>query len=560
MNSTPTSNRYTLISEKSSGYESEKYDSLYHKVHKPIFPPPPLGSKTNSCEFSNPCTPLPKKVNTPTFSTNLRCGIFPRWDTLSSAQKHGSFPTIPLFSKITNASTPLESPKPRTSVPMSTGFLSKYEQKHSAFKDIQGFSSVPPHTPCKKSRHFRIMEPSTPPSPSVAYFHGSLKRSKLDDEMENMDMSEEELELPFLHSNASLDQTSLFDTPTKIRFSSSPLGTSWKDDGDLGSVLSSTTMNSAHLLSAGTVDEFTDDSSDWVERLHEQFAFVYPEHEGEFSKVYRATNSNSQKPDETEVSVVKVTCRRFTSQKDKMRQLREATILQSLYGNEHIIAIRDFWDWHGHLFIETEYCQNGNFATFLEELSIVQPLDSFRLWKVSFQLLMALHAVHDNGFLHLDVKPANIFITRSGDLKLGDFGMATPVPVPAGTDVEGDRVYIAPEVLTNHEYSGAADIFSLGLVLLEAATNVVLPQNGPKWQQLRSADFSQIPWLPVEPPLPSLQRQQHVLREMIYEMLSPDVASRPKASDLLQRPEFDWVKRKAQLGAIVFEPVTSWLD
>lgn len=70
--------------------------------------------------------------------------------------------------------------------------------------------------------------------------------------------------------------------------------------------------------------------------------------------------------------------------------------------------------------------------------------------------------IHDNEILHLDLKPANIFVTAEGRLKIGDFGMASVWPRAAGDgfEREGDKEYMAPEVLQGR-YSQAADIFGL---------------------------------------------------------------------------------------------------
>jgi mitosis inhibitor protein kinase SWE1 len=104
------------------------------------------------------------------------------------------------------------------------------------------------------------------------------------------------------------------------------------------------------------------------------------------------------------------------------------------------------------------------------------------------------------GVIHFDLKPANILITATGGLKIGDFGLASrwprisPTAVLAGsglggdvgsgnaevtkmTDREGDRVYMPPEMLRGH-YSMAADIFSYGLMILEVATNICVPDGG----------------------------------------------------------------------------------
>lgn len=102
--------------------------------------------------------------------------------------------------------------------------------------------------------------------------------------------------------------------------------------------------------------------------------------------------------------------------------------------------------------------------------------------------------IHDSGYIHLDLKPANIFITFEGVLKIGDFGMATSYPAQPGIEGEGDREYIGPEILLGH-YDKPADIFALGLIMLEIAGNVQLPDNGPSWQRLRSGDMTDCPSL-----------------------------------------------------------------
>ena len=80
-----------------------------------------------------------------------------------------------------------------------------------------------------------------------------------------------------------------------------------------------------------------------------------------------------------------------------------------------------------------------------------------------------LRFIHHAGVIHLDLKPANIFITGEGRFKIGDFGMASIWPRPPASDAastsgptsferEGDKLYLAPEVLQG-KYSKAVDIF-----------------------------------------------------------------------------------------------------
>jgi mitosis inhibitor protein kinase SWE1 len=94
---------------------------------------------------------------------------------------------------------------------------------------------------------------------------------------------------------------------------------------------------------------------------------------------------------------------------------------------------------------------------------------------VSASIQQGLAFVHGNGVIHLDLKPANIFVTGDGRFKIGDFGMATLWPRPqavgrlsfggaddefgaTGFEREGDKLYMAAEVLQG-VYGPAADVF-----------------------------------------------------------------------------------------------------
>ena len=73
--------------------------------------------------------------------------------------------------------------------------------------------------------------------------------------------------------------------------------------------------------------------------------------------------------------------------------------------------------------------------------------------------------MHGANVVHFDLKPANIFITAAGRFKIGDFGMASLWPRPgrvdeeeSGFEREGDKLYLAPEILQG-TYGKAADVF-----------------------------------------------------------------------------------------------------
>lgn len=94
------------------------------------------------------------------------------------------------------------------------------------------------------------------------------------------------------------------------------------------------------------------------------------------------------------------------------------------------------------------------------------------------QLADALHAAHESGVVHRDVKPSNVRLTEDGDAKLLDFGVAREIDAGASSLTEGftgSPHYAAPEQIdaTHGDISPATDVFALGVTLYEALVGVV---------------------------------------------------------------------------------------
>ncbi|KAF8894006.1 hypothetical protein BD779DRAFT_1435579 [Infundibulicybe gibba] len=214
---------------------------------------------------------------------------------------------------------------------------------------------------------------------------------------------------------------------------------------------------------------------------------------------------------------------RFEGVKHRLRLREEVDILKHLSNatvslgqqNRHpnVLAYIDSWEEAEGLYIQTELCESGNLARFLWEYGRAFPrLDEARVWKIIVDLSNGLRFIHDAGVIHLDLKPSNVFVTAEGRFKIGDFGMASLWPRPihadtrgSGFEREGDKLYLAPEVLQG-QYGKAADVFSFGMTILETASNIVVPDQGEAWHRLRQEDFSQVD-LDDRPELLDLIRQ-----------------------------------------------------
>ncbi|CAE6482869.1 unnamed protein product [Rhizoctonia solani] len=191
----------------------------------------------------------------------------------------------------------------------------------------------------------------------------------------------------------------------------------------------------------------------------------------------------------------------FEGVRHRRRVLEEVDVLRHLAapGHPNVLQFEDAWEQDGRSLILTEMCELGNLADFLTEWGEkFERLDEARVWKIASDLSHGLAYIHHRGVIHLDLKPANMFVTIEGRIRIGDFGMASRWPrIPSeadssdGFEREGDRDYMAPEILQGR-YDFKADVFSLGMTLLECAGNIIVPAMGEPWHKLRSDDLSDV--------------------------------------------------------------------
>ncbi len=86
--------------------------------------------------------------------------------------------------------------------------------------------------------------------------------------------------------------------------------------------------------------------------------------------------------------------------------------------------------------------------------------------KLGIDMCKALELCQRYNIIHRDIKPENIFISDSGEYKLGDFGVArTLEKTQGGLSKKGTYTYMAPEVYRDEKYGSTVDIYSLGIVL-----------------------------------------------------------------------------------------------
>ena len=168
--------------------------------------------------------------------------------------------------------------------------------------------------------------------------------------------------------------------------------------------------------------------------------------------------------------VLKTFATGFGSPELQKQFLREAQILGRL-SHPNIISIYDLGtNDDGSAYLVTEYVPGKTLDAVLAEKSPV-PLARAGVW--AGDLASALSRAHKAGVIHGDVKPANIFVTDDGQIKLGDFGIARfATQVSGAASLVGTPAYLSPEQIKGDPQDHRSDIFSVGIVLYQLITGV----------------------------------------------------------------------------------------
>ena len=155
--------------------------------------------------------------------------------------------------------------------------------------------------------------------------------------------------------------------------------------------------------------------------------------------------------------------------KEKKNSLNEIRILASL-SHKNIIGYKDaFFDENSKtLNIVMEYADGGDMSQKIK-YNLKHGL-LFReniIWKYLIQILEGLNYLHEHNIIHRDLKSANIFLTKQGNVKIGDLNVSKIAKIGMAYTQTGTPYYASPEIWLDKPYNFKSDIWSLGCILYE---------------------------------------------------------------------------------------------
>mmetsp|Transcript_27215 Transcript_27215/g.55013 ORF Transcript_27215/g.55013 Transcript_27215/m.55013 type:complete len:507 (-) Transcript_27215:151-1671(-) len=245
---------------------------------------------------------------------------------------------------------------------------------------------------------------------------------------------------------------------------------------------------------------------------------------GSFGKAYLVKNTEAD-----ELCVVKQMETSMMDPKERNEAVKEAMLLKRM-DHKNIVRFQEvFMTRKGRLCIVMDYADGGDVHMEIKrrEGKLI-PEERILEWFV--QTCFALKHVHDRKVLHRDLKTQNIFLMATGQIKLGDFGIARVLDATKdyAKTMVGTPYYLSPEIIEDRPYNFKSDIWSLGVVLYEMTT-LKHPFDADSLVILASKILKD-----QYPPPDEMYTKDLV--SLVRGMLSKDAGTRPSVRGILESP------------------------
>jgi len=203
--------------------------------------------------------------------------------------------------------------------------------------------------------------------------------------------------------------------------------------------------------------------------LGNRYLLLRPIGQGASASVYLAEDQSLRR--EVAVKVLRTGLAHDDAFRKRFRA--EAVAVAGL-NNPHILRVFDWGEADGDAWLVTEFLAGGSLRGRLDELGRLEVADAVA---IGAQAADGLAYAHARGFVHRDVKPANLLFDDAGRVRIADFGVARALAEAQWTEPSegliGTVRYSSPEQAQGHHVDGKADVYSLALVLYECVTGEV---------------------------------------------------------------------------------------
>lgn len=216
--------------------------------------------------------------------------------------------------------------------------------------------------------------------------------------------------------------------------------------------------------------------------------------------------------------------------KERRDAVNEVRVLSSLK-HPYVVSYRESFLDGRNLCIVMDYAEGGDLFTRREMTRKAgQTFPEPQIVRWFTQASLALKHLHERHVLHRDLKSQNLFLTGSGRLRIGDFGIAKVLDNTAAfaKTTIGTPYYLSPEICMEKPYSWSSDVWAMGCILFEMCA-LRVPFDA---QSIRSL-VAKI----VRGPLPAVpSRYSPELQRLCLDILQREEKKRPSAVDLLRYP------------------------
>ncbi|MBR3394107.1 MAG: Stk1 family PASTA domain-containing Ser/Thr kinase [Firmicutes bacterium] len=167
---------------------------------------------------------------------------------------------------------------------------------------------------------------------------------------------------------------------------------------------------------------------------------------------------------------IKVLKQEFALDETILNKFKKEALAAGSLTHPNIVAVYDLGHEIGCDYIVMEYIDGITLKEYIKRRDM---LSSEEVVKIAIKIAEALKVAHAGGIIHRDIKPQNIMVTPSGDVKVTDFGIAkaaTQTTVTATGETLGSVHYLSPEQARGGEVDIRSDLYSLGITMYEMAT------------------------------------------------------------------------------------------